>query len=64
MTEPKHLIEDLSYAEGWSRCSCGQAFEADASIEYLVERDQDLAQRMTAHIAVANGKRPWVVEPA
>ena len=53
----RHVVQDLSYAEGWSECSCGHREEQDLRLRSIPRRHADLAQRMNAHIALANGRK-------
>lgn len=53
----RHAVADLSYAEGWSECSCGERLVADESIVWTDGRHDDLAQRMNDHIEAGNGRR-------
>lgn len=60
----KHHIEDLSYAGGWSLCACGFRVEDDPGEPYAERRQRATAEAMTTHIAIGNGRRPWVqLEP-
>lgn len=53
----RHAVVDLSYAEGWSACSCGLRIDADESIRYRVERQERQAMLMNAHIRHGNDRR-------
>jgi hypothetical protein len=53
----QHVIAMVSYSQGFSRCSCSFQAEADRRIRSIPDRQNDLASRMTAHVAQANGTR-------
>ena len=52
-----HVVERVSYALGVALCACGERLESDPRIWSIPARQEDLAERMNAHIAEANRRR-------